>query len=227
MVDQIRADNQQKHQLPEADYSSLRELHSPLAEKLGMRLVEQGEGYVQFSLPFDHTNTTIADVVHGGAILSLADTAATGAIWSTVDEPEHYRGLTIDLSLSFIAAARGADLLANARVLKRGRSVCYADVEVVTIEGELVAKAKVAYKLSKIQQPGEIMSGLFAGKTVAEQMVLLAELEETGAGVYRMMADAEGDAQARQKLLASAERELENAAVLHGLAGANDVAEQS
>lgn len=223
MADQSNTDG--KTENAEADYSRWRERRSPLGDKLGMRLVEGGEGYAQFSLPFDRTNTTIADVVHGGAILSLADSAATGAIWSTVEKPEQYRGLTIDLSLSFISAARGTDLLANARVLKKGRSVCYADVEVVTVDGDLVAKAKVAYKLSKIEQPTEIMAGLFAGKTLPEQMTLLAELEETGAGVYRQMAAVEDNEQARLDLIASADREVENAAVLRALVDSADQAE--
>jgi uncharacterized protein (TIGR00369 family) len=124
-------------------------LRSPLALKLGMELQSADRGQAQSALAYDKTNTTVGNIVHGGAILSLADSAATAAIWSLVEDPENYRGLTIDLSLSFVSAARGADLLANARVLKRGRSICYCDVEVLTTFGELIAKAKVVYKLSR------------------------------------------------------------------------------
>lgn len=224
MADPISTTDRQK--TIETDYSRWRERRSPLGDKLGMRLLEGGDGRAQFLLPFDHTNTTVANVVHGGAILSLADSAATAAIWSTVEKLDQYRGLTIDLSMSFISAARGADLLANASVLKRGRSVCYADVEVVTADGELIAKAKVAYKLSKIEQPAETMAGLFAGKTLPEQMALLADLEETGAGVYRTMADVEHDEQAKRDLLASADREIENAVVLRGLVDTASASEE-
>ncbi|NOX51676.1 MAG: PaaI family thioesterase [Gammaproteobacteria bacterium] len=192
--------------------------HSPLAEKLGMELVSADRGSARYLLPFDTSNTTIEDVVHGGAILSLADSAATAAIWSTVEEREQYRGLTIDLSLSFVSAARGIDLIANARVLKRGRSISYCDVDVETDTGVLIAKAKVAYKLSRVRAPSEIMASLFEDKTMAQQMMLLAELERTGADVYRAMAAAHEDASAQEQLLASAAREEVNADVLINIA---------
>lgn len=138
---------------PEAAETLRRALHSPLAGKLGITLTDIGHGTARLHMPFDTTNTTVGDIVHGGAILSLADTAATAAIWSTVEDPQSYRGLTIDLSLSFLSAARGADLTADARILKRGRSICYSEVDVTAPDGELVARATVAYKLSRLQ-PG-------------------------------------------------------------------------
>jgi uncharacterized protein (TIGR00369 family) len=195
--------------------------YSPLATKLGLTLVNAGDGAALYSLPFDHSNTTIEDVVHGGAILSLADSAATAAVWSTVEEREKYRGLTIDLSLSFISAARNVDLIARAQVLKRGRSICYCEVDVETEAGVLIAKAKVAYKLSRIQEPAEIMASLFEGKTTEQQMLLLAELERTGASVYRSMAEVHPDLSAQEHLLESATREETNADVLTTLVGAD------
>ena len=58
------------------------------------------------------------------------------------------------------------------------------------------------------------MVALFAGKTPAEQKALLARLERAGASLYRAWADAEKDPEARRELLASAEREEENARAL-------------
>jgi len=198
--------------------SMVRALRSPLAEKLGITSIEGADGTARVEMPYDATNTTTSDIVHGGAILSLADVAATASIWSTVEDPARYRGLTIDLSLSFIAAARSRDLVANARVIKRGRSICYSEVEVETSDGEIVAKAKVAYKLSKIESPAEVMAGLFRGRSTGEQMALLAELERAGAGIYRAMADATAIGKGRDALFASAEREEENARTLDALA---------
>ena len=51
-------------------------------------------------------------------------------------------GLTVD----FVAAGRG-DLVADARVLRRGGSLCFCDVEVADADDRLVAKALVTYKL--------------------------------------------------------------------------------
>ncbi len=200
--------------------SATRTIQSPLGEKLGMRFVSAHNGVAEYALPYDVSNTTVADVVHGGAILSLADVAATAAVWSTVAEPDKYRGLTIDLSLSFVTAARRVDLVAKAHVLKRGRSVCYCDVRVESDTGELIAKAQVTYKMSRMTQPADAMTALFEGKSRAEQMALLAQLERTGAAMYRRFAEGGVHTDA---LLASAAREEANAEVLEALAkGAGD-----
>ena len=144
--------------MDDVDKDWLDQRRSPLAEKLGMEFLEASEGTATMTMPFDPANTTIDDVVHGGAILSLADSVATAAIWSSIPVKERgkYRGLTIDLSLSFVSAARGTDMVGKAKLLKRGNSICFAEVEIVTAAGVLVAKAKVAYKLSKIRVPNEI-----------------------------------------------------------------------
>ena len=54
----------------------------------------------------------------------------------------------MSLSISFIAAARAADLFAEARVLRRGRSICFCEVDVSDGAGTTVAKGLVTYKLN-------------------------------------------------------------------------------
>lgn len=123
---------------------------SAYAAKLGIVCDLTEDDRAVYSMAFREDNTTVADVVHGGAISSLADIAATAAAWSTVTDVARYRGTTIDLSLSFIAAARGCGIVADARVLKRGGTVCFCDVELTAAgSGELIAKCKVVYKLSR------------------------------------------------------------------------------
>ncbi|MCH8949041.1 MAG: hypothetical protein IIB87_01530 [Chloroflexi bacterium] len=65
----------------------------------------------------------------------------------------------------------------------------------------------------------ETLAGLFAGKTVAEQKSLLAQLERAGAVMYRSFAEAETDPAKKEALLAAARKEEENAEVLEGQAG--------
>lgn len=187
---------------------------SPLAEKLGIELVSAAGGAAHYRLPFAESNTTIADVVHGGAILTLADCAATGAVWSEVDRPERYRGLTANLSHAFLSAARGVDLDAHARVIRRGRSLVFCRVDVTSAEGEAIATAQVTYKLSFLASPGETMASLFEKRSAEEQMQLLAELEENGAQIYLSWAEQTPHGARRQELLAAAEREQMNARVL-------------
>jgi len=195
----------------------LKEHRSPLADKLGIVLVSAGDGAAHCRLPFAASNVTVGDVVHGGAILTLADCAATGAVWSEVESPQRYRGLTANLSLSFLSAAHGADLDARARVVRRGRSLVFCQVDVASADGTAIATAQVTYKLSYRATPAETMTSLFAGQNIDEQMRLLAELEATGATLYAAWAEQLGDSEARQQLLDSAAREILNAGALRGI----------
>lgn len=188
---------------------------SGYAKKLGVQHIETTQDRAVYALPFSPDNVTMADVVHGGAILSLADIAATGAAWSVVEDASGYQGLTIDLSHAFMSAARSADLLAEARVLRRGGTVCFIEVDVHNkATGEAIARTKVVYKLSKLESPQESLTKLFRGKSVASQMQLLATLEHAGAALYRQWAESEPDPQRKAALLEAAEREVENARTL-------------
>ena len=124
---------------------------SPFGARIGVRGVRFEHGRAVLELPFDPDNTTVADIVHGGAVLSLADIAATAAAWTTVENAFEYRGITADLSLSFIAAGRSQTLTADARVIRRGGTLTYLEVDVTNEDAEIVAKALVTYKLSRIR----------------------------------------------------------------------------
>lgn len=121
---------------------------APFGKHLGMECVELGGGRAVMRMPFSEHNVTIGDMVHGGAIASLVDTAATAACWSTPDLPENPRGSTIGFSITYLNAARGADLTAEATVIRSGGSVRFADVWVRDGAGEAVARATVTYKLT-------------------------------------------------------------------------------
>ncbi len=60
----------------------------------------------------------------------------------------------------------------------------------------------------------ELLARLFQGKSLAEQKVLLAQLERAGAGLYRAFAEQEPDEDRKKELLRAAEQEEENARTL-------------
>jgi uncharacterized protein (TIGR00369 family) len=120
---------------------------SPFVGHLGIELQSLERDTAVLRLPFADRVVTIGDVVHGGAIGALIDTAAMAASWSTDEIPEGLRGTTVGLSVDFLSAARGQDVTTTARVLRRGSSLCFCDVEVTGEDGRLVAKALVTYKL--------------------------------------------------------------------------------
>jgi len=120
---------------------------SPFVGHLGIRLTEIQPGVATLSMPFSDSLITIGTTVHGGAIASLIDTAATVAAWSDIAAPETLRGTTVNLTVAYLSAARSEDLEATARVLRRGRSLVYLDVLVQSASGVAVAKGLVTYKI--------------------------------------------------------------------------------
>jgi uncharacterized protein (TIGR00369 family) len=118
--------------------------HSPFVGHLAIELREIEDDRVVLALPFRDEVVTIGDVVHGGAISTLIDTAAMAAAWSAIEFDEPPRGTTVGLSVDFLAAG----LLAEALVLRRGSSLCFCEVKVRPERGhELVAGGLVTYKM--------------------------------------------------------------------------------
>jgi len=103
---------------------------SPFVVHLGMELVGLEPDRATLRLSFREALVTVGDVVHGGAISALVDTTAMATAWSTPDAPAILRGTTVALSVDFVTAARAQDLTATGRVIRRGRTLVFCEVEV-------------------------------------------------------------------------------------------------
>lgn len=123
-------------------------VESAYGRLIGAELVDAEPDCVRVRLPYREAVTTLGDTVHGGAIAALVDIAATASFWANPDQVPGSRGTTIGFTLNFVAAARARDLLATARVRRRGREICTGSVSVCDDAGTEVAVALVTYKLS-------------------------------------------------------------------------------
>ena len=122
------------------------QLLDPFAVLLGLKIEEVRAEFCRLRLPFRPEVRTQGDVVHGGAISTLIDSAGVLAAWSNVSSSPS-RGATANLTVSFLAAAQAADLIAEARVIRRGRSLVFVDIDVATPSGQAIAKGLLTYKL--------------------------------------------------------------------------------
>jgi uncharacterized protein (TIGR00369 family) len=119
--------------------------NSPLVAHLGIRVAELGDDRAVLVLPFAEQNVTIGDVVHGGAISALIDTAGMAAAWCN-DDPPGSGGGTISLNVDFAAPAARTDLTATAVAYRRGGRTCFCDVTVVDEGGAVVAKGLMTHR---------------------------------------------------------------------------------
>jgi uncharacterized protein (TIGR00369 family) len=67
-----------------------------------------------------------SDAVHGGVLATLVDVTGHAAVACTTGR----RSPTVDLRVDFLSTARGRYLTATGRLLKAGRSIARADIEV-------------------------------------------------------------------------------------------------
>lgn len=111
----------------------------PFIQLLKLVTDELGRGTAKLSLPVEPQLTNSMGSVHGGVIMSLLDVALCTAARTL--HPESQGVITINLSTSFIGAGSGERLLAEARVLKDGRSMSFVEGEARNADGSLVAKA--------------------------------------------------------------------------------------
>ncbi len=120
--------------------------NSPHAKELGIRIASLGTDAAVLELPFKAELATIGEVVHGGAIGALIDTAAMAAAWATDERPESVAGSTVSLSVNFASAADGVDLRAEARVARRGGRLSFCEVTVADPDGTVVAHGIATYR---------------------------------------------------------------------------------
>jgi uncharacterized protein (TIGR00369 family) len=120
--------------------------NSPFVAHLGIALENMEPDRARLRLPFTDALPTMGDIVHGGAISSLIDTAAAAAAWSGAEVPERPKASTVGFTVNFLAPAKAQGVTAAARVIRRG-AVSVIAVDVTGDDGTEVATALVTYRL--------------------------------------------------------------------------------
>ena len=111
----------------------------PFVQHLKILTEDLGHGTARLSVPVETPLTNSLGTVHGGVIMSLLDVAICTAARTL--HPDSQGAITIDMSASFVGGGSGAKLVAEARVLKDGRSMTFVEAEAKNEDGSLVAKA--------------------------------------------------------------------------------------
>ena len=115
---------------------------------LKLEKVEHGSAVMRMPLRPEITNGTGA--VHGGAIVSLCDTAFYVALASIYGREQDTT--TVSLQCNFLAPALPPhDLIAEARVLRAGRRIVYGEVYVRSGE-KIVAHSTLSFLNSYPQE---------------------------------------------------------------------------
>jgi uncharacterized protein (TIGR00369 family) len=121
---------------------------TPFMKHLGMEFLDGGEGVARIKLHYQDENSTVGKALHGGAIASLIDTTGAMAAWTTAEiATPKYFGSTVGVTVNYLSGAIGEDIIAEGRVLKRGKEIIYTDVRVTNEAGKLLAQGNVTYRI--------------------------------------------------------------------------------
>ena len=126
-----------------------------LNQKIGIEIVDWQDGYGAVQLRVTSENLNPAKVVHGGVLSSMLDVAL--AMSGSYFPPPNplVPGLTLQLSVQFLAGAKKTDglLTATARKTGGGASLFFAEGKVRTEDGKIIATATGTFKRGRLPNP--------------------------------------------------------------------------
>jgi uncharacterized protein (TIGR00369 family) len=105
---------------------------------IGAELTAAEPGEVRARVPWDETRCTAGGVMHGGVLMSLAD--STAAVCAFLNLPEGANTTTIESKTNFLRAVREGEVVAVSRPIHVGRTVIVVETEIQDGAGRLAAK---------------------------------------------------------------------------------------
>lgn len=109
---------------------------------LGFRLEAVSKGSATLIAPYDPSYDGIFQSFHGGLLMTLADTAAAVAVLMSAGANAEIT--TTDMNIRFLAPCR-SNCIAEATVIKFGKTLCPVSVTLCDMNGTQVALAQVTY----------------------------------------------------------------------------------
>jgi uncharacterized protein (TIGR00369 family) len=128
--------------------------NSPYTRTLGAKLEAVDESSARILLPFRDENSNPGKALHGGCAASLAALGGQCVARAAMGEeagPWH----TASAQVNYLSAAIGEDVQAEARLLRRGKDMCFVETEVSTLEGKAIAHATAMVRARHGAEPSD------------------------------------------------------------------------
>ena len=116
----------------------------PIMETLKIEVLTLDEGYCETRIPRKPDYDGVFESFHGGLLMTIADTTACYAILTQTGPDAKLT--TTDMNIRFLAPCF-TDVIARARVIKLGRTLCPVAVDLYDADDRQVAVAQVSYFL--------------------------------------------------------------------------------
>jgi uncharacterized protein (TIGR00369 family) len=112
---------------------------SPVAQMIGFRVSEVRDGRALATLEAGPQHANPMGTLHGGILCDIADAAMGMAFASTLTPEESFT--TVELKINFFRPVWKAQIKAEGKVVRRGKTIGYVECELTDEEGRLVAKS--------------------------------------------------------------------------------------
>lgn len=117
--------------------------HRPetMASALGMTFLKVHKDEMVMSMPVDKRTIQPMGLLHGGASVALAETAASVGAWLNLEDPGD-AALGIEINANHIKAVRSGTVVATARPVHRGQRIQVWSIEICDESGNLVCLSR-------------------------------------------------------------------------------------
>jgi uncharacterized protein (TIGR00369 family) len=125
------------------EYARSRVKLSKFSALMGFEVVKLYPGGAILQVVTEDHHRQVHNVMHGGVIAALADTAAAIAAYTVV--PRGSEVVTIELKINYLLPVAAGKLKAEGRVLRAGRNFIVVECDVTKQDGALAAKALMTF----------------------------------------------------------------------------------
>ena len=118
---------------------------APFEKYLGIKIIKAKDGYAKVKMPYREEFTNPHGSIHGGAIVSLADTAMAVAIFSKYLYSSFY---TVKLEIKFKSPSKRGEIFAEAKLINRRKRFVFGQVEIKDSKNKLLAQVLATFYLT-------------------------------------------------------------------------------
>ena len=120
-------------------------MKAPFMELLEIEVVNSEDGCAKLFMPYKKEFTNPYGRLHGGAIMTLADSAVAVAVNSKHEHPFYTR----DLKIKFRSSVEDGMIFAEAKLVDQKKNFVFGKVEVKSDKGELLAEVSATFVVPK------------------------------------------------------------------------------
>jgi uncharacterized protein (TIGR00369 family) len=124
----------------------------PFNRLLGIELLDASDGKAEarFAFKDELVGNPLTRVLHGGVIAAVLDVIGAAAVMTTFEEAAPLYGMgTVDMRVDYLRPGAGQHFVASGRVMRPGRILSAARMELINDQEVLIAMGTAIYRVSR------------------------------------------------------------------------------